>query len=300
MARTILRPIGRGARQLWRHLPPKVLASRPMRRVGSFIYDHYVRDVNRYQSHSTHFMRNVPQLEVLRNRLAAFAKGETLRIASIGCSTGAELYSLLWVFRSTRPDLKLVAHGVDISAEVVEVARRGIYHPGTAAAEGSLYLAGQPDLFTEEIDSLGGILEVAADGSYHVRDWVRKNTEWFACDATDPALAERLPLQDLVLANNFMGPMGDELAERCFRNVARLVKPGGCLVVDGIDLRVKERAVLSLGLVPVTSRIEDIHAADPTKRDWPWIRWSHEPLDRTLPHWESRYATIFTTPSSLA
>ena len=37
--------------------------------------------------------------------------------------------------------------------------------------------------------------------------------------------------------------MEDPLAEACLRNVARLVNPGGILVVDGVDLDLKARVM---------------------------------------------------------
>ena len=43
-----LLPIVRG---IWRHLPPHVRATRPMRRLGSAIYDRYVRHTDRVQNH---------------------------------------------------------------------------------------------------------------------------------------------------------------------------------------------------------------------------------------------------------
>lgn len=297
MAPLLLRPLGRGARTLWRHLPPQVLASRPMRRVGSFIYERYARRSQRWQSHSTHFMRNVAQLEVMVEELGDRPQGATLRIASIGCSTGAELYSALSVIRAARPDLSRVAHGVDISPEVAEIAGRGIYRPGKAAAEGALYLPGQPDLFEDEVADLGSILEPVGDGSLRVRDALRAGTHFFGFDASDPRLLERLPAQDVVIANNFLGPMDDRTAERCLRNVLALLRPGGVLVLDGVDVDVKLRMLRAAGLRPVERRIEEIHLADPTKQDWPWTRWSHEPPDRSRRDYALRYATVFRKPS---
>jgi SAM-dependent methyltransferase len=69
------------------------------------------------------FHEKSPQLEVLANLLNEYDRGSTLRVASIGCGTGAELYSALHAFRRARLDLKILAQGADISEAVVEVAR---------------------------------------------------------------------------------------------------------------------------------------------------------------------------------
>jgi SAM-dependent methyltransferase len=83
-------------------------------------------------------------------------------------------------------------------------------------------------------------------------------------------------------------------AERCLRNIARLVRPGGYLVVSGIDLDVRSKVAKSLSWKPVTAAIEDIHNGDRSLRlSWPWRYWGLEPLDRTRRDWEVRYASIF-------
>ncbi|MDQ8051128.1 hypothetical protein, partial [Luteibacter sp.] len=93
---------------------------------------------------------------------------------------------------------------------------------------------------------------------------------------------------------NVLGPMEDAVAEACLENIMKLLVPGGTLVLDGIDLDLKSRVTQSLGLKPVTRYLEEIHTADPTKGDWPWTRWSHEPIDYERADWEYRYATVFS------
>lgn len=98
---------------------------------------------------------------------------------------------------------------------------------------------------------------------------------------------------------NVLGPMQDALAETCLRNIVRLVAPSGYLVVNGVDLDLKTRVVHELKLRPVTDRIEEVHMADPTKRDWPWTRWGLEPFDWNRPDWAVRYASIYLSNSAL-
>jgi chemotaxis methyl-accepting protein methylase len=63
--------------------------------------------------------------------------GATLRVAVLGCSIGAEVYSILWTIRSARPDLNIVLHALDISKEILDFAERGVYEPSTCAVVGS-------------------------------------------------------------------------------------------------------------------------------------------------------------------
>jgi chemotaxis protein methyltransferase CheR len=280
-------------RALWDTIPSPIMETAPMRNAGRFIYRKFTRNVVRLQSHFTHFMRSPPQLDVLASLLSDYDQGSTLRLASIGCSTGAELYSALYILRRARPDLTILAQGADISTAVVEVARRGIYRPDAPAAEDGLYRAGRAEVSSQDIDALRGILETLPDGTMRVHDWLRENVSWLTADATDRSLLDVVGAQDIVIANNFIGPMEDPLAEACLANVMRLVKPGGLLVVEGIDTDLKTRILMASNFRPVLSRQEDIWMADAEKRGWPWVRWSHEPLDRHEATWQYRYTVIF-------
>ena len=82
------------------------------------------------------FLRNRPGLDLMRRLVEEKPEGSTLKVAVLGCSVGAEVYSILWVLRSARPDLELVVHAVDISPEVVDVAEAGVYVPGMSDAVG--------------------------------------------------------------------------------------------------------------------------------------------------------------------
>jgi hypothetical protein len=62
---------------------------------------------------------------------APFDRADTSRIdmniAVLGCSIGAEVYSILSTIRSPRPDLDVRLCAVDNSAEVVKVAKKAVY-----------------------------------------------------------------------------------------------------------------------------------------------------------------------------
>jgi chemotaxis methyl-accepting protein methylase len=83
------------------------------------------------------FLRNRPALELIRHLCEQKGQGATLRIAVLGCSAGAEVYSIPWTIRSARPDLKVVLHAVDISKEILNFAERGVHEPSTCAVVGS-------------------------------------------------------------------------------------------------------------------------------------------------------------------
>lgn len=288
-----LKPFVPFFRYTWRRLPVALRQTRPARSIGAFFYDNYVRDTDRNQTHYTWFLRNTPQLHLLNEIVSARPRGAPLRVASIGCSVGAELYSTLWLLRRHHPWLKVVACGVDTSASVIEVARKGVYRLRTPSPPGGTDELNGSNVLTTVPNALSDIMDVTPEGDFRIKDWIREGVTWTVFDAADPELVATIGPQDLVMACNMLGPMEDAIAEACLRNVVKLLVPGGTLVLDGIDLDVKSRVTRSLGLKPDIHYLEEIHTADPTKGDWPWTRWSHEPIDYQRADWQYRYATVF-------
>ena len=47
--------------------------------------------------------------------------------AVFGCSKGAEVYSIAWTLKAALPNLKINIHASDISPDIVEFARQGVY-----------------------------------------------------------------------------------------------------------------------------------------------------------------------------
>ena len=53
--------------------------------------------------------------------------GARVSIAVLACSKGAEVYSILWSIRTSRPDLIVTLQAVDISQEIIDFAKEGAY-----------------------------------------------------------------------------------------------------------------------------------------------------------------------------
>jgi chemotaxis methyl-accepting protein methylase len=203
-------------------------------------------------------------------------------VISAGCSSGAELYSLLWYLRTARSDLHISAVGLDTDEAVIAKAGSGQYLPG----DYELSLLSTPMLEA---------LFDQANGAMKVKDWVRKDIRWLVADAMEPALSDTLEPADLLLANNLVGAMSDQKAEAMLDNLIRLVSPGGYFALNG-NLDVKTRFAKKHGLVLVLDRMETIHFGDPTKTPWPWYHSSPEPIEPRHPDWPMRYAQVFVKP----
>jgi chemotaxis methyl-accepting protein methylase len=143
----------------------------------------------------TLFLRNRPGLELMRRLVQNKDHGARVKIAVLGCSIGVEVYSILWTLRSSRPDLDLDVHAVDISAEVVDVAERGVYNPAASEmVNASIFEALTEAERAEIFDGKGdeGI----------IKPWLRGGIAWQVGDAGDPNLIRGLGSHDLMVANN--------------------------------------------------------------------------------------------------
>jgi chemotaxis protein methyltransferase CheR len=284
LLREALRASRLTARACWHALPESVLSTWPFRKLGKLIHKAHIRWQLRVPLlQITYFLRNEPLLEVLRDLALKLPNGRDWRVISVGCSTGAELYSLLWYLRSARPDLRISAVGVDIADTVV------------AKARGGEYLRTDDEMRFLSNAMIEAMFDQAVD-AIKVKDWLRKDVRWLVADGMDPDLPDLLGSADLVLANNLFLPLSDEKAESFMDNLLRLVSPGGYFVLNG-NLDVKTRFAKKNRLVPLSDRIEAVHFGDPTKMKWPWKHTSPEPIEKWRPDWQTRYAQIFVKPS---
>src|SRR5215470_11009655 len=216
-------------RRLWTSLPAPVTTLGLMCSYGDFLHALVRLQSDRGQRTHTFFLRNRPALELLRRIVDRRPDADTLRVAVLGCSTGAEAYSVAWRIRSARPDLRLILHAVDVSRPVVEFARRGAYSLTTPEfTSTSIFERMTPAEMEEFFDQDGETMTV--------KSWIREGISWQVGDVGDPETVDLLGSQDVVVANNFLCHMEAWEAERCLRNIARLVRPHGYLVVSGIDL----------------------------------------------------------------
>jgi chemotaxis methyl-accepting protein methylase/mannose-6-phosphate isomerase-like protein (cupin superfamily) len=271
--------------RLWKHFPASITSHVPIRSYGNFLHA-LARHNDRAQAFATFFLRNRPQLELIRRLVQQSIETETLKVAVLGCSIGAEAYSVAWTIRSVRPDLKLILHAVDISRKAVEIGKCGVYPLGSEPTHTNLF-----ERMTEA--EIGDLFDRDRD-VVTVKQWIRDGIEWHVGDVGDTEMIGVLGPQEIVVANNFLCHMDAAMAERCLRNIARLVSPCGYFFVSGIDINVRTKVAQDLGWNPLQELLEEIHEGDPClKAFWPWHYGGLEPLNKRRRDWRLRYATAF-------
>lgn len=272
---------------VWNRLPGSLLKARPLQSYGVLLNSLVRLRGARQQYHGTYFLRNRPELQLIRSLLSRKPKGSNLRIAVLACSNGAEVYSILWAIRSARPDLNVKLHAVDISTDILEIAKKGVYS-----------LKGQElmdsPIFERLAENEMGALFDIQDDQVKIKSWIKEGINWLVADAGDSQLTSLIGHQEMVIANRFLCHMDPPEAERCLRNIGNLVTPGGYLFVSGIDLDVRTKVATDLEWTPVQSLMEEIHNGDPSlRRDWPWKYWGLEPFNPKRRDWRVRYASVF-------
>jgi chemotaxis methyl-accepting protein methylase len=297
----------------WKTLSPSLVRLRPLEWYGRFLHGLARIQGVRAQAPNTFFLRNRPQLDLIQRLVKRKKPGDTVRVAVLGCSTGAEVYSIAWAIRTARPDLRLVVHAVDVSTEAVEFARRGIYprnaklalnHIRDCMAAGR-WRVGEPgsDLVGSEIFERMTEREMAEFFDLHedaavVKDWLREGINWGIGDVREAEILEKMGLHDIVVASNFLCHMGHSEAERCLRNIATLVVSQGFLFVSGIDLDIRQKVACDLGWELVADLLEEIHDGDSClRRQWPFEYAGLEPLNKRRRDWKTRYAAAFQVVS---
>jgi len=280
--------------RIWKRLPASLTALAPLKWYGRFLHTLAQLRLERRQNHGTFFFRNRPQLEVLRRLAGQKPKDAELAIAVLASSSGAEVYSIVWTIRSARPDLRVRLRAVDMSSQVLEVARNGVYSRQVSELTHTAILERTTPEETRAMFD-------ADAAQVRVKPFLKEGITWQIGDASSPELAKVLGPQDIVVANNFLCHMDPPEAEKCLRNAARLVRPGGYLVVSGVDLDVRAKVALDSGWTPVPDLLEEIHEGDPCmRRDWPFQYWGLEPFDRGRKDWPVRYASVFQLGRTVA
>jgi chemotaxis methyl-accepting protein methylase len=245
----------------------------------------------RRNSHFTGFLRLPTQFQVLAGpvvqRLAACGRtAEPLRIAVLGCSNGAEAYTIASVLRRLHPKLAFRVRGFDIDGACIEKARSATYCPNEIFNNTIIPAEFVEATFERRGEDYVVRPEIAGCAEFHPGDVLRRD------------LATRVGSSDIVFAQNFVFHLKRPAARVALDNIHSVVAPGGFLFVDGADLDLRTSFAHRHRLQPVVDEIEQIHNEARRARavGWPHQYWGLEPFEGSRDDWWMRYATVFGRP----
>jgi chemotaxis methyl-accepting protein methylase len=300
--------------RVWRRFPASFVGLRPVESYGRFLHALTRIQGDRAQAHNTFFLRNRPGLDLIQRLVKRKKTGDTVRVAVLACSTGAEVYSIAWAIRTARPDLKLVIHALDVAQEAVDFGERGVYplhgklvHSGSRdQMAGGRWRVPEPgssivgsEVFERMTDAeKAEFFDVREDAAV-VRPWLREGIHWGVADVRASSIVDRIGLQDIVVASNFLCHMEEAEAEQCLRNIGRLVASHGFIFVAGVDLDVRQKVAADLGWTPAPELLAEIHDGDSCLREqWPYLYGGLEPLNKRRKDWQMHYAAAFQVGAS--
>lgn len=241
----------------------------------------------RANSTFTGFLRLPNQFEALTGPVVQYLTkerpGSPLRIIVMGCSNGAEAYTISSILVARCPGVEFLIDAYDINADICEKARSACYYCDE--------VLNNKILTNEFIHSTFDI----RDDTYRVKENIAARAKFHVADVLSPQLLNQVGQCDLLFAQNFLFHLDRKAAVRAFDNLCGLLKDRAVLFVDGMDLDLRRKGTMAQDLVPLDFRIEEIHNEARRARavGWPYNYWGLEPFMTVANDWQRRYATIF-------
>ncbi len=271
---------------IWERLPESVLQTSVARSYGRLMHKVVqVRDT-RWQSSWTYFLRNRAEMDLVHEIVERKQLGANVSILVLACSIGMEVYSVQWRLQDLKQKFNIRLHGMEIQEESLDMAKKGEY----PLPQYEKHLERLTDKERDEFFYI-------ENESACVHPWLKEDIEWSVGDACDPYLADKLGVQDIVIANRFLCHMYSKDAENCLNNITRLVAVNGYLFVTGIDLEVRQKVMQRADFLPVPDHLEEIHNGDYPliKEGWPWTYYGLEPMPSNpdKDNYLSRYAMVY-------
>lgn len=284
------RPVRATYRPLRRMLPFEALARSRWWQSMRFAMTQSYAD--RADKTFTSFMRVPTQFEALTDAVLPGVFGqqtsEALRIVVMGCSNGAEAFSIASVLSREYPSLDFAIDAYDLSDAMIAQAKSGRF-----PREHVVTVHPSNDFVTSTFD--------AEDEAYIVKPAIARRVSFGVADLFDTSVIERIGTADIVFAQNVLINFPRPRAREAFQQVLRLLKQRAVLFIDGVDIDLREELTRAAGLRPLDYKIREIHDDARVIRGevWPWVYWGLEPFAERR-NWRERYATIYLTHAAHA
>lgn len=184
--------------------------------------------VSRLTVGETHFFRNKPQINALRNVILPdiikrkSMGNRTLKLWSAGCSTGEEPYTLAMILRDLLPDIAswdVLILATDINGEALSAARRGTYRDWSFRDVDDYYLR---RYFSRD------------EGGWNISRELESMISFRYLNLADdhyPAAVTKTDDLDLIICRNVMIYFTVELSLQVTERFFRCLRDGGYLIV---------------------------------------------------------------------
>lgn len=254
---------------------------------GSLRFSYVLSFSHRRNETFTRFLRLPSQYDALVGPVVGYFHPEEitdgLTITVIGCSNGAEVYSIASMLKNRHPHLRFTVKAVDIDEKQIEKAIGANYSADEVYANKKI-----PAWFVQNTFDI-------EKNNYRVKKSIKDTVSFKIADALDPNLQTINGPSDIVYAQNFLFHFKPKVSKKAFKNIISLLKPHSALFVDGMDLGLRSKLTQLNKLEPLEYKTKEIHEEARTirGRDWPWIYWGLEPFSISRRNWRRRYSTIF-------
>jgi chemotaxis protein methyltransferase CheR len=240
----------------------------------------------RQNCHFTSLLRLPTQYEALAGPVLDFlvknGTKKTLKITVLGCSNGAEVYSIASVLRNQYPDLLFDINAYDIDQQSIDKARSARYT--------------QQEVYNTEYLTDDFVHTTFNQGNdfYEIKNDLRKSVHFDVADALSPELKERLGTSDIIYAQHFLIHLETHKAIQAFNNICKLLNPIAVLFIAGMELDMLVQMTRKNNLMPMEYKIEEIYKEMGIYgKGWPYTYCGCEPFMTVRTDWQRRYATIF-------
>ena len=253
----------------------------------SFRYGITLRIDRRENSTFTGFLRLPTQFEALEGPVIEYIlsgrNDEEVSIIVIGCSNGAEAYTVASILKNRNPRCAFRIAGYDIDRDMLTKARNACYL--------------EEEVLNNKVITEKFIRETfdIENRKYIVKESIAGTVHFDRADALDPDLCRKIGTADIVFAQNFLLHMKPPAARKAFDNIYRLLNDRAAFFIDGIDLNIRCKESMGKNLIPLDYKIPKIH--DEARRargvGWPYQYWGLDEFREGKKDWKRWYATVF-------
>ncbi len=235
----------------------------------------------------TQFLRLPTQYQALVGPVLAHlrenASQDSLRIIVIGCSIGAEPYSIASALLTRDPDLPFRIDAYDIALPLLEKATHRTYTETEVLGNRLIPVSFVEQTFEKNL------------GGYIVKPIIAERVHFRYGDVLSPDFVAEVGQADMLFAQNILLNLTRPTARRALKQIACLWKPRAAVFLDGTDLDIRTAFARRHGLRPLDFKIEQIHNEARIVRGprWPYSPTGLEQFNRKRRNWREYYATVF-------